>query len=287
MTEVRIVDRGPVRDTLGEGLLWSARDEALYWTDILAPALNRLSFADGRVTRWDVPERLGWVIEREAGGFVGGFQSGFHALTLDPWTVTPMLDPEPDLPENRLNDAKADAEGRIYAGTMPVSCEGASGSFYRFDPDGSLHTLDSDIIIANGPAISPDGATLYHTDTGRSLIYRFCRHADGSLSDREVFIDFNHDWGSPDGMTTDAQGCLWVAHWGGARISRFTPDGAHHRSIAMPASQITNIAFAGPGLDRMFVTSAADGRPGEANAGCLFEVIGPGAQGLPPGRYRG
>ncbi|GAA0736362.1 SMP-30/gluconolactonase/LRE family protein [Sphingomonas japonica] len=287
MTEIRIVDTAGVRDQLGEGLLWSARDGVLYWTDIIGKALNRLSLASGTVDRIAMPEMIGWVIERDSGGLIAGMQTGFHAVTLDPLAIVPMLDPEPDLPENRLNDAKADAEGRIYAGTMPLSCDVPSGALYRLDPDGTLHTLERDIIIANGPAISPDGATFYHTDTGRNAIYRYDRAADGSLSGRALFIDFDRDWGSPDGMTTDAEGHLWVAHWGGSRISRFAPDGSHQRSIALPASQITNIAFAGPDLDRMFVTSAADGVPGEADAGRLFEVLDPGVRGLRPGVYAG
>ena len=104
---------------------------------------------------------------------------------------------------------------------------------------------------------------------------------------RETFIAFEPEWGRPDGMTTDAEGHLWIAHWGGGRISRFTPDGKLERSIPLPASQITNVCFAGPALDRMFVTCAAENREQEAAAGSLFEILDHGARGLPPGQFAG
>lgn len=283
----RIVPRGDVRDQLGEGLLWSARDNAVYWTDILGKALNRLSLDGGAIDRWTMPEMIGWVIERVgAPGFIAGFQSGFAELNLDPIAITPIVDPEPDLPENRLNDAKADRQGRIWAGTMPVTADRPSGGLYRLDGDCSVHRIDGGYIIANGPAFSPDQRWLYHTDTGRRCVYRFALNEDGTLGDRRNFIVFGHDWGKPDGMTVDAEGHLWIAHYGRGRVSRFTPDGAVERAIELPAAQITNVCFAGPDLDRMFVTSAADGRSSEAAAGALFEVD-PGVRGLPPGRFGG
>jgi sugar lactone lactonase YvrE len=275
-----------MRDTLGEGLLWSPRDNAVYWTDILAPALNRLSLADGAVTRWDMPEMIGWVIERrDPPGFIAGFRNGFAELTLDPLTITPIVDPEPDLPDNRLNDAKADKWGRIWAGSMPLTADRPTGSLYRFDTDRTAARVDSGYSVANGPAISPDQRWLYHTDTPARQVYRFALDADG-VHDRVPFIRFEEDWGYPDGMTVDAEGHVWIAHWGGSRVSRFTPEGALDRSIVLPASQITNICFAGERLDRMFVTSAADGLPDEEHAGALFEVDA-GVAGLPPGQFAG
>lgn len=284
--DVRIVERGGGRDRLGEGLLWSAREGAVYWTDILAPALNRLSLADGRVTRWPMPEMIGWVIEREhAPGFVAGFRSGFAELSLDPVRIVPIANPEPDLPGNRMNDAKADRWGRIWAGTMPLGADRPSGSLYRLDSDRTVRRADTGYTVANGPAISPGGEWLYHTDTVPALVHRFALDEAG-VRDREPFIRFEPDWGKPDGMTVDAEGGLWIAHWGGGRISRFTPDGALDRSVALPASQITNVCFAGEGLDRMFVTSAATGVEHEPQAGALFEVDA-GVRGLPPGRFGG
>lgn len=286
MSDCRVVERGGTRDLLGEGLLWSARDNAVYWTDILAPALNRLSLDSGDVRRWPMPEMIGWVIERrDRPGFIAGFKSGFAELELDPVRIRHIADPEPHLPHNRLNDAKADRWGRIWAGTMPVAIDRPSGGLYCLDIDRQVRAFDSGYTVANGPAISPDHRWLYHTDTIARLIYRFALSEEG-VRDRQVFIHFEEDWGTPDGMTVDEEGGLWVAHWGGSRVTRFTPEGRIDRAITLPASQITNVCFAGERLDRMFVTSAADGKPDEELAGALFEVD-PGTRGLEPHQYAG
>jgi sugar lactone lactonase YvrE len=275
------------RDRLGEGPLWSSRDNALYWVDILAPALHRLSLMDGAVASWRMPEPIGWVIERANDpGFIAGFQSGFAELTLDPFEIQPIADPEPHLPRNRLNDAKADLAGRIWAGSMHVNAVIPSGSLYRFDPDHSVRTMDSGYVVANGPAFSPAHDYIYHTDSGRGVVYRFVLNADGTLGERTAFLRFEVDWGKPDGMTVDADGALWIAHWGAARVSRFTPDGEVDRVIHLPTSQITSCAFAGENLDRMFVTSAAIDNEQDPLAGALFE-IDPGIRGLAPGQFAG
>lgn len=285
MSLVRIIARDRV-DRLGEGLLWSPREGAVYWTDIIGQRLNRLRLADDTVDSWDMPELIGWVIERRAQpGFIAGFKSGIVALTLDPLRVTPLVSPEPDLPGNRLNDAKADAHGRIWAGTMPLGCDRPTGSLYRLDHDFSLRTIDTGYTVTNGPAISPDGRWLYHSDTPLRRVYRFPLDAEGNVGMRDTFVTFEDDWGVPDGMTVDAEGGLWIAHWGGACVSRFTPDGERERIIPLPASQITNVTFAGDALDRMFVTSAADGLD-EPHAGALFE-LDPGISGLAPHQFAG
>lgn len=284
MTQWRMIERD-VADTLGEGTLWSARDNAVYWVDIRGPALNRLSLTDGTVERWSMPEPLGWVVEREQGGFIGGFQSGFAAISLDPLTITPIADPEPHLPGNRMNDGKADAQGHIWCGTMDMAEQDSCGALYRFAPDHSWVQVDSGYGVPNGPAFSPCGRWLYHNDSARRTMYRFARTETGATG-RQPFIRFGEADGYPDGMTVDADGHIWVAHWGGGRISRFTPEGKLDRSIALPARQVTNITFAGPGLDRMFVSSATFGLDASPHDGGLFEVES-GVRGLPTNLFAG
>ncbi|MBU1259273.1 MAG: SMP-30/gluconolactonase/LRE family protein [Alphaproteobacteria bacterium] len=270
MAQWRMIARDGA-DMLGEGTIWSARDDAVYWVDILAPALNRLSLKDGAVERWAVPEPLGWVAERAGGGFIGGFKSGFAEISLDPLTITPIGDPEPDLPGNRMNDGKADAQGQIWCCTIDMAEKSDSGSLYRLTPDLVWQQMDAGYRVPNGPAFSHCGKWLYHSDTARRIMYRFARTADG-IANRQPFISFTDADGYPDGMTVDADGHIWVAHWGGGRISRFTPDGKLDRAIALPARQVTNICFAGPDLDRMFVSSAAIGLDATPCDGGLFEV---------------
>ena len=278
---------GSGRSILGEGTLWSARRNAVFWVDILGKQLHRLHLGDGAVTHWDVPAAIGWVIERtKRPGFIAGLDTGFVELDIDPFAIRPIGDPEPDLPANRMNDAKADAKGRIWAGTMPYSCQGDSGAFYRLDPDHRWTQVDAPYCIPNGPAIAADGSWMFHTDTDRGTIFRHAINDDGSLAPRTPFIRFEREWGSPDGMTLDADGGLWVAHWGAGIVSRFDPAGRRERWLTLPASQITNCTFAGEALDRMFVSSAADGKDDEEHAGALFEVD-PGCRGLPTALFAG
>lgn len=282
-SDVRVIERVR-RDRLGEGPLWHAADGALYWVDILERRLNRLALADSRIDEWELPEMTGWILaRRDAPGFLAGMESGVKALTLDPFAVERFADLRDHAPGNRMNDAKADARGRIWAGTMPITADRPTGAFYRIDPDGTVTIADRPYTIANGPAISPDGRWLFHTDTKRRETYRFRLHEDGMLDDKQLWLRFEEEWGTPDGMTFDAEGGLWIAHWGGSRVSRFDPDGRIERDIRLPASQITSMAFAGARLDRLFVTSAGDGVD-EPHGGALFEVDA-GVRGLAPHQF--
>jgi xylono-1,5-lactonase len=277
----------PVRATLGEGPVYDARDDALYLVDVKGKRLHRLTLKNRAQTTWDMPEPIGWALPRASQpGFIAGFKSGFASLTLDPFSIVPIGSPEPDRASNRLNDAKVDAQGRIWAGSMDDDEKQSSGALYRLDQSLLWTRMDDGYGVANGPTFSPDGATLYHTDSARRVVYRFALAADGALSERSVFVRFEEAWGYPDGMTTDSDGGVWIAHWDGARISRFTPDGKLDRSISLPVSRPTSCVFAGVALDRMFVTSAALGREDEPLAGSLFEVEA-GVRGAPTFAFAG
>ncbi|WP_129776482.1 SMP-30/gluconolactonase/LRE family protein [Peristeroidobacter soli] len=278
------------RDELGEGPVWSARHNAIFWVDILSHFLYRYSLADGAVKRWTLPERIGWVAERrDRPGFIAGLQSGFFELDLEPFALRQIVDPEPHYPGNRLNDAKVDRHGRIWAGTMDAAIVEATGSLYCLRPDMSVRRVDEGYKVTNGPTFSLGQEFMYHTDSGRGTVYRFDLSPEGELSNKRVWLKFTAEMGSPDGMTVDADGFIWIAHWGGSRISRWSPDATLDREILLPAPQITSVAFAGPSLDRMFVTSAAKGldRSKETFAGSLFEVDAGGVRGVAPGLFAG
>ena len=284
MAGYHIIER-PRRDLLGEGVTWVAREGAVFWVDILGRRLNRLRLADGAITEWDIGETIGWVIERRGQqGFIAGLASGFAQLDLDPLRITHISAPEAHLPDNRMNDAVADPWGHIWAGTMHKTGARPDGALYRLERDLTWHCADTGYAIANGPAISPDGDWLYHTDSALGQVYRYPLSAAG-VGGRQNFLTFQEGWGSPDGMTVDADGGIWIAHWGGGCVSRFSPDGERERVIDLPTSQITRVCFAGEDLNRMFVTSAADG-VNEAHAGALFEVD-PGCRGLLPHSFAG
>lgn len=273
---------------LGEGPLWRPEENAIYFVDIKKPALHRYSLTDGAKKTWPMPERIGWVAPRaNKPGFIAGFKSCFAELTLDPIEIKKICEPEAELPDNRRNDAKVDPWGRIWAGSMDDRESAASGTLFRLDPDLSWHRMDTGYRICNGPAFSPDGRTLYHTDTARRVVYQFDLTPEGAISNKRDFVRFEDEaWGYPDGMTTDRDGGIWIAHWGGARVSRFTPDGKLDRFIPLPVAQVTSCTFAGDDLDRMFATSASIGREGEPLAGALFE-LDPGARGAPQHEFAG
>ncbi len=282
----RVIDRA-TRDALGEGPVWSARRGALYWVDILAPALHSLDLAGGTVSTWNMPEKIGWAVEcARDDGFIIGLKSGFARLDPDTLRIEPIGHPEPDRPGNRLNDAKVDAKGRIWAGTMDDREIASSGALYRLDPNLAWTRHDEGYRVTNGPTFSPDGATLYHTDSLARTVFAFDLSDTGALTNKRIFLRFEDSWGYPDGMCTDAEGGIWIAHWGGGRVSRFSADGRLDRSIVLPASQVTSCAFGGAGLDRMFVTSAAVGVEDEPLAGALFEVE-PGTRGIAPHLFAG
>lgn len=291
MTTVRHISRDS-RDILGEGLLWSARENALFWTDILGRKLWRMSLDDEDVRHWDMPEAIGWIIERASGGFIVGLASGFYRLDLEPFRLELVANPQPERPGNRLNDAKADSRGRIWAGSMPFADQPstnwpASGALYCLDPSGKITSHDDGITIANGPAFSPDATVMYHTDSRIGQVWKFPILEDGSLGSREPHLRFDTTRGAPDGMTCDREGGLWIAFYGGAKIARFHPDGTLDREIALLTPQITNVCFAGADLSRMFVTTAGDGRPDDPLAGALFEIEAHGAIGMVPHQYCG
>ena len=272
----------------GEGPIWSPAHSAIYAVDIKGSRILSLSPSDGTRREWAMEEACCWLVERVDGnGFLAGLKSRVVHLRLDgdvPEILDEIARPESRLSGNRLNDAKADARGRVWFGTMDEEEADASGSLYRLDPDGSCSRMDQGYTIANGPAISPDGRTLHHTDSAERTIYAFDLDDDGGLANKRVHIRFDEDDGFPDGMTCDAEGGLWVAHWGAGRITRFHPDGTRDRSIEIPASCVTSCIFGGPALDRLYVTTAAHRRLHEPLAGGIFEVDA-GVTGLPPHRF--
>lgn len=272
MAQVRIIPR-EFRDTLGEGPVWSRSRNAVLWVDIFGQLVHEFALQKGSIASWFVPERIGWIVERDGcDDFVAGLKTGFVHLQLHPFSVRRIGNPAPDRPQNRMNDAKTDAAGRIWAGSKDDSDQIASGALYRLDPDFTWSRQDDGYLVTNGPAFSPDGKTMYHADSGRRTVYAFDVDERSELSRKRVFVKFEEEWGYPDGMATDEEGSIWIAHWGGGRISRFRPDGTLDRSVSMPATNITSVVFAGPRLDRMFVTSAALGCESEPLAGAMFEV---------------
>lgn len=271
-----------VRAALGEGPVWVAGEQAVYWVDILGSSVFRWHADEGlRTIRVERP--VCSILPRVGGGFIGGGYDGLIAMGPD-FAVRVLADPEAEHPGHRFNDGKIDRAGRFWAGTMDRSERGTAGALYRVDPDLSWHRIDSGYRIPNGPAFSLDGRAMYHTDTALQTVYAFDLAADGSLGGRRVHLRFDAGEGYPDGMTVDAEGCLWIAFWDGWCLRRFAPSGERLAEIALPVARPTSVAFGGSDLGDLFVTSAARGLTaadfaGQPYAGGLLRLR-PGVTGI-------
>src|SRR6185369_15515743 len=228
--ETKVECVADVRAELGEGPVWVAAERALYWVDINGRRIFRLS-ESGERREWPTPMRVGSIAPRARGGFIAGTDRGIALVDLDQDRFEVVASPEQHLPHNRFNDGKVDRQGRFWAGTMDDREKGSAGALYRIDPDRTCTAIDGGYGITNGPAFSPDGARMYHSDTLRQVTYAFDLDAAGEATNRRVFVQFGAGDGHPDGMTVDAEGCLWIALWGGWCVRRFSPDGDLLRTV--------------------------------------------------------
>ncbi len=277
---------------LGEGVLWEPEADAVWWVDIKGPAVRRYTLSDGSKKAWWLEEPVGFILPRLAGGYVLGLKSGLRYWDPETGLGDLLADPEPDLPDNRLNDGMVAPDGSILFGSMDNLEASATGHLYRMDGSGTVSSLDGPYVVTNGPAISADGQRLYHVDTLSRRVWRFDRDGDGRLSGKRLFWEMPSDQGFPDGITADAEGGLWVAHWGGWRLSRLDPAGALERTIRLPVERVTKCAFGGDALDRLFVSTASIGMTladieAWPDSGGLFEVDPGGVTGLAPHRFAG
>ena len=266
----------------GEGPCWDAQSQSLYWVDISAGRVHRLSEA-GVHSSWDVGKTVGAVVTRASGGLVAAADNGFVALDTLTGEVTELAH-APGKPGSRMNDGKCDQAGRFYAGSVAEDDSPGKGSFYRLDPDGTVTVLMTDLGISNGLGWNPDNTLMYYTD---SLDYRVdvmdYDAATGELGERRPFISLGSGGTVPDGLTVDAEGGVWVAVWGGGVVQRYDPSGRLTGVVRLPASNVTSCTFGGPGLTRLFITTASG--PGRS-AGSLFTCQA-GVAGLPSHPYRG
>jgi sugar lactone lactonase YvrE len=283
----------PAGNTLGEGPHWQAESGALHWVDIVERQVWRWHPATGARRIWTLPESVSAVFPRRSGGLLVTLATGLAFLAED-GAVGRWVAPDP-VAGNRANDARCDAAGRLWLGTMqdnigpakedlPVTR--ASGGLFRIDPDGTVTRWAEGVGIANALAFSPDGRLLYFADSPANRIEAFdVEPATGALSNRRVFAEGGP--GAPDGAAVDAEGCLWNARWGAARLIRYRPDGRVEREVPLPCAQPTSCAFGGPALRTLYVTSARAGleRPGPAD-GALLELAVE-APGLPANAFAG
>lgn len=277
-------------DRLGETPLWCARTGRLWWLDIERPRLQSFDPATGRheAVAFDCTF-LGTQALTASGERLLGRDLELVLRSDETGETRRLATVEAGL-DNRLNDGRVDARGRFWVGTMDNALHRPNGSLYRVDPDGGVTKIVGDVIVSNGIAFSPDGRTLYFTDTRRHQSWAFDLDLDdGVVTDRRLFADHSATGERPDGACVDVDGCLWTAFFAGGRIVRHRPDGRVDRTIPMPVTNPTCLCFGGADLKTLYVTTAAkflspEQLAAEPLAGALFAIEGAG-QGLPEHRF--
>ncbi|RMO15340.1 Senescence marker protein-30 protein [Pseudomonas cichorii] len=256
------------RNATGESPVWSVREQALYWVDIPAGRLYRWNAADNRTQSWKAPQMLACIAAHSSGGWIAGMESGLFHLQPgegESLTSTLLADVEHEQPGMRFNDGRCDRQGRFWAGTMLLDMAAgvSAGALYRYSAgQQQLNAQLHGYIVPNGLGFSPDGKTMYLSDSHPNVqkIWTFDYDTDsGTPHDRRLFVDMNDYPGRPDGAAVDSDGCYWICANDAGLIHRFTPQGRLDRSVTVPVKKPTMCAFGGSGLDTLYITSI---RPG-------------------------
>lgn len=266
---------------LGEGPLWDHRAGVVAWVDILAGLVHLTEPVTGVTTSIPAGTEVGALALNGDEGYLLATRRGFATLE---GTRVETLNEVLTVGGQRMNDGALDPVGRFVAGSI-TDDRSATGALYVRDIDGTVRTLFGGVTVSNGLAWSASGDRLYYVDSALQAIDVMDYDLDeGVVSDRRRLVSIPEADGIPDGMTIDAEGCLWLGLWGGAAVRRYSPAGELIGEVELPVSRITSCAFGGPNLDRLFITSAAVGvtpdDPPRPLDGALF-VVEPNCTGVP------
>ncbi len=251
----------PAQNQLGEGPIWHTERGSIFWVDILEKKLFEFSPTTQKLQTYSLPERVGTVVIESKNAVIVALQGGLARLHLDTERLDWLVDLEKNTPTNRPNDGKCDPQGRLWQGTMDLACKTGAGTLYCIDSDLVPKPTLTNLSISNGMAWSLDGQRFYFIDSPTFQIN--CYLFDGQTGNivfEKIAITIPQEMGLPDGMTIDAEGMLWVAHWGGFAVRRWSPEtGQLLETIEVPAPQVTSCAFGGENLDQLFITTARVG----------------------------
>lgn len=271
----------------GEGPLWHPGERRLYWVDIPAGRMFRYDPETGSHEQFYQGETIGGFTIQEDGSLLLFMAKGAIAVWRD-GELYYIHEDIPDERETRFNDVIADPVGRVFCGTMPT--KDRLGRLYQLDLDGTLTKLLDGIGCSNGMGFTPDRKQMYYTDSPTHEIYLFdYDQGSGTITNQRVFVHIPEGEAMPDGMTVDAEGYVWSAHWDGGCLVRYAPDGSEGRRIDFPAKKVSSAIFGGADYTDIYVTTAGgDNKAAEGSgAGGLFR-LNLGIQGVPefPSRIR-
>ncbi len=262
------------RCRIGENPLWNPLDKRLYWLDIPSGTIYRYDPAHEQHEPYFRGEVTGGFC-LQADGSLLLFGVGGRISRLHEGQLSVLIESLPGEDHNRFNDLIVDPHGRVLCGTMPYSEGSPSGSLYCLEVDGSIRKLREGILLSNGLGFNDDCTTLYYADSLARTITRFRYDAaTAAISHPSVFATLAPEDGVPDGLTVDAEGCVWLAVWDGARLIRYRPTGEIEREIAFPVKQVSSLTFSGDDLADIYVTSAGGDDPHSngADAGAIFRL---------------
>jgi sugar lactone lactonase YvrE len=247
------------RAELGEGPVWDAASGTLWWVDLFAGLVHSYRPDSGITGSVEVGEIIGCVVPRQSGGLLAATVSGIYHLDPASGARTRVSAIEADRPETHFNDGKVDPAGRFWFGSIAIDrTSDVLGDLYSLEPDLTVTHRLRGVDNTNGMDWSPDGRTMYYIDslTRQVTAYDYDA-ASGAIANPRALVTLPEGTGVPDGMTVSLDGSLWVAHWGGARVTRWHPHtGALLQTIAVPANLTTSCAFAGPAMDELYITTA-------------------------------
>jgi sugar lactone lactonase YvrE len=268
-----------------EGPVWSPAWGGLRYVDMFAGDVLSLR-PDGTVTRRHVSSLVAALRPRTRGGAVLAVERG-SALEGTAGELTMLPDVWSD-PGVRMNEGGCDPQGRFYCGSMAYDRTPGRGTMFRLDTDGAVSRVLEGITISNGLDWSPDGSTAYHADTPTRRVFAYDYDPLDGLRNRRAFVEIPEGTGDPDGLTVDAEGCVWVALYGGRAVHRYRPDGSLDGVVELPVSHVTACTFGGPELDRLYITTSRENLPPNAEpaAGAVF-TCAPGVHGRPVLPYAG
>jgi len=267
-----------IRASLGECPVWSVAEQLLYWVDINAPALHRFDPATGGDTAMPMPSSIGCFALTERGGFVVALRDGVWLADRDGKLERRIAAAPYDPAHHRFNDGRCDRQGRFFPGTMNEKRDANTGALYRLDSDGTLATVIGDVMISNGLAWSPDGRTMYHSDTPTHTIHAYDYDvATGTPSGKRVFAQWSGETDRPDGAAVDSAGNYWTTFYRGGKVLKLSPRGDLLAQFAIPAMCPTMCAFGGADFRTLYVTSARQKREPEElarlpNSGGVFAM---------------
>lgn len=269
----------------GEGPIWAGN--RLLYVDIESHLVVAHDPISGEETLWPVGQRVGTVVPRLAGGLIWAGDGGFYGLDEVTGESQWIADPEPSLVDNRFNDGKCDPAGRLWAGTI-CSKKRPEAALYCLHTDLRVERKFGPVTNSNGIIWSGDGQTMYYIDTPSKKVRAFDYEVTtAAISGERVLWDTAADESSPDGMTIDAEGRLWIAFCHGGKVVCFDPATSKVvEQIDFPCIETTACAFGGPDLADLYVTTGI--KPGleEPLAGRLF-VCRPGVVGVPAAAFAG